>query len=190
MLEWYEAYADYRHVMERLERLIQHVAIRPSSAARRSSTTATRSTSSRHGRGSRCARRSGESRRRLRRASRIRASSARLPPGRPAPISTAETVWPRIVDELLKQFVRPNLIQPTVPHRLPGRALAAGQAQAGRSDACRAVPALSSAAARSRNAFTELNDPLDQLRASSSSRRDRDAGDRTRCRSTRTTSTR
>ena len=86
------------------------------------------------------------------------------------------TVWPRIVDELLKQFVRPNLIQPTFlidypvelsplakrkpddPTHVERFQLYIGGGEIG-------------------NAFTELNDPMDQLDRFLDQQRDRAAGD-------------
>ena len=86
------------------------------------------------------------------------------------------TVWPRIVDELLKQFVRPFIIQPTIlidypvelsplakrkpddPTHVERFQIYIGGGEIG-------------------NAFTELNDPLDQLARFVEQARDRDAGD-------------
>jgi lysyl-tRNA synthetase class 2 len=86
------------------------------------------------------------------------------------------TVWPRIVDELLKQFVRPNLISPTflidypvqlspLAKRKPDDPTHAERFQ------------LYIAGAELANAFTELNDPIDQWARFIEQQRDRDAGD-------------
>ena len=127
-----------------------------------------------------------EVRHRLRRHSRPDLLLAARAAGADVP---SDTVWPRIVDELLKQFVRPA--DPAdVSARLPGRALAAGQAQAGRSDARRALPALH----RRRRDRQRLHRaersarPARPLRRAAA--RPRRRATKKRCRSTRTTSTR
>jgi lysyl-tRNA synthetase class 2 len=89
---------------------------------------------------------------------------------------TPQTVWPKIVDELLKTFVRPKLIQPTflvdypielspLAKRRPGSDLTverfqpfAGGLELG-------------------NAYTELNDPLDQYARFRAQLEQREAGD-------------
>jgi lysyl-tRNA synthetase class 2 len=86
------------------------------------------------------------------------------------------TVWPKIIDELLKQFVRPNLIQPTflidypielspLAKRKPDdpRHVERFQGYIGGGEMC--------------NAFTELNDPLDQLERFKEQQKNRAAGD-------------
>jgi lysyl-tRNA synthetase class 2 len=86
------------------------------------------------------------------------------------------TVWPKIIDELLKQFVRPNLIQPTflidypielspLAKRKPDdpRHVERFQGYIGGGEMC--------------NAFTELNDPLDQLERFFEQQKNRAAGD-------------
>jgi lysyl-tRNA synthetase class 2 len=96
-----------------------------------------------------------------------RAAGAEIPDG---------TVWPRIVDEMLKQFVRPYLIQPTFlidyPVELSPLAkrkpddpthVERFQAYVGGGEIC--------------NAFTELNDPMDQLDRFLEQVRDKAAGD-------------
>lgn len=87
-----------------------------------------------------------------------------------------DTVWPRIVDELMKTFVRPGLIQPTFlidyPVELSPLAKRAPQSTTtverfqvmiGGLELC--------------NAYTELNDPMDQLERFLEQVRDRAAGD-------------
>jgi lysyl-tRNA synthetase class 2 len=111
MLEWYEAYADYLQVMDVTEELIRQVTIDVHGEPRFTkdgnaidvSQPFTRTT--------------------LRDA--IQAATGidytafpdqvgLLRAARAAGADVAsDTVWPRIVDELLKQFVRPHLIQPT-----------------------------------------------------------------------------
>ncbi len=86
------------------------------------------------------------------------------------------TVWPRIVDELLKQFVRPNLIEPTflidypvqlspLAKRIPGNPTHVERFQ------------LYIGGAELANSFTELNDPIDQWRRFMEQQADREAGD-------------
>lgn len=87
-----------------------------------------------------------------------------------------DTVWPRLVDELMKTFVRPKLIQPTflidypvelspLAKRRPGSEHTVERFQVfiGGLELC--------------NAYTELNDPMDQLARFQEQMRDRDAGD-------------
>ena len=84
------------------------------------------------------------------------------------------TVWPRIVDELHKQFVR-ELIRPTVLMDYPVPSLRSPSA----SRTIRPVERfqLIMAGTEMTNAFTELNDPLDQLERFLEQQRDREAGD-------------
>jgi lysyl-tRNA synthetase class 2 len=88
----------------------------------------------------------------------------------------SDTVWPRIVDELLKQFVRPNLIQPTFLIDYP---VALSPLAKRKSDdpthAERFQPYIGGGEIG--NAFTELNDPMDQLARFLEQARDRAAGD-------------
>ena len=86
------------------------------------------------------------------------------------------TVWPKIVDELLKQFVRPTLVQPTflIDYPVALSPLAKRKAD----DAThveRFQPFIGGAEVG--NGFTELNDPLDQLARFQDQRLDREAGD-------------
>jgi lysyl-tRNA synthetase class 2 len=86
------------------------------------------------------------------------------------------TVWPRIVDELMKTFVRSNLIQPTflvdypvelspLAKRSPEsiHTVERFQVIAGGLELC--------------NAYTELNDPIDQLQRFQEQAQDRASGD-------------
>jgi lysyl-tRNA synthetase class 2 len=86
------------------------------------------------------------------------------------------TVWPRIVDELLKQFVRPNLIQPTLLVDYPvALSPLAKRKPDDPTHVERFQPYIGGLELG--NAFTELNDPLDQLERFVEQQRDRDAGD-------------
>ena len=74
----------------------------------------------------------------------------------------SDTVWPRIVDELLKQFVRPYLIQPTFLIDYPvALSPLAKRKPDDPTHVERFQPYIGGGELG--NAFTELNDPLDQL---------------------------
>src|SRR5699024_3825551 len=72
------------------------------------------------------------------------------------------TVWPRVVDELLKQFVRPYLIQPTflIDYPIELSPLAKRKPD-DPTHVERFQPYLGGGEIG--NSFTELNDPVDQL---------------------------
>lgn len=86
------------------------------------------------------------------------------------------TVWPRTVDELLKQFVRPTLIQPTFLTDYP---LALSPLAKRKPDDPTHVERFQPyiGGGEIGNAFTELNDPMDQLERFIEQQRDREAGD-------------
>jgi lysyl-tRNA synthetase, class II len=87
-----------------------------------------------------------------------------------------DTVWPRIVDELLKQFVRPNLIQPTFLIDYPvALSPLAKRKPCDPTHVERFQPYIGGGEIG--NAFTELNDPLDQYARFLEQARDRAAGD-------------
>jgi lysyl-tRNA synthetase class 2 len=86
------------------------------------------------------------------------------------------TVWPRIVDELLKQFVRPRLIQPAFLVDYPvALSPLAKRKPDDPTHAERFQPYIGGGELG--NAFTELNDPLDQYARFVEQQKDRDAGD-------------
>ncbi|MEZ4530152.1 MAG: lysine--tRNA ligase [Thermomicrobiales bacterium] len=88
----------------------------------------------------------------------------------------SDTVWPRIVDELLKQFVRPFLVQPTflVDYPVELSPLAKRKSD----DPTHAERfQLYIAGAELANSFTELNDPIDQWVRFTEQQKDKDAGD-------------
>jgi lysyl-tRNA synthetase class 2 len=86
------------------------------------------------------------------------------------------TVWPRIVDELLKQFVRPKLIQPTLLIDYPvALSPLAKRKPDDPTHAERFQPYVGGLELG--NAFTELNDPVDQLARFVDQQHDRAAGD-------------
>ncbi|HEX2282621.1 MAG TPA: amino acid--tRNA ligase-related protein, partial [Thermomicrobiales bacterium] len=111
MLEWYEAYSDYEQVMAMTEELIRQVAIDVFGEPRFINNGVEVDLSAPFARVT--------LRDAIRKASGIDYTAFPDQPGLLASARAAgadvasDTVWPRIVDELLKQFVRPNLIQPT-----------------------------------------------------------------------------
>ncbi len=86
------------------------------------------------------------------------------------------TVWPRIVDELLKQFVRPNLVQPTFLIDYPVELSPLAKRKP---DDPTHVERFQFylAGGELANSFTELNDPIDQWRRFVDQQKDKDAGD-------------
>jgi lysyl-tRNA synthetase class 2 len=174
MLEWYEAYSDYQRVMEMTEALIRQVAIDVHGEPRFTKDGATIDLSEPFARST--------LRDAIREASGVdymahpdqagllavaRAAGADIP---------SDTVWPRIVDELLKQFVRPNLIQPTFLIDYP---VALSPLAKRKPDDPTHVERfqLYIGGGEIANAFTELNDPMDQLARFLEQQRDREAGD-------------
>ncbi len=88
----------------------------------------------------------------------------------------SDTVWPRIVDELLKQFVRPNLIQPIFLIDYPVELSPLAKRKTDDpTHVERFQPYIGGGEIG--NAFTELNDPMDQLARFREQQEDRDAGD-------------
>ena len=85
-------------------------------------------------------------------------------------------VWPRIVDEMLKQFVRPHQIQPLFLIDYPVALSPLAKRKAGDpTHVERFQPYIGGGEIG--NAFTELNDPMDQLERFMEQQRDKDAGD-------------
>lgn len=86
------------------------------------------------------------------------------------------TVWPRIVDELLKQFVRPHQIQPIFLTDYPVElSPLAKRKPSDPTHVERFQPYIGGGEIG--NSFTELNDPLDQLARFEEQQKDREAGD-------------
>jgi lysyl-tRNA synthetase class 2 len=86
------------------------------------------------------------------------------------------TVWARIVDELLKQFVRPNLIQPTFLIDYPVELSPLAKRKLDDPSHTERFQ-LYIAGGELANAFTELNDPIDQWNRFVEQQKDKDAGD-------------
>lgn len=89
---------------------------------------------------------------------------------------TPTTVWPRIVDELFKTFVRPRLIQPTFVYDYPTALSPLAKQKPGDPTTVeRFQPVI--AGLECGNAYSELNDPNEQLARFTEQARDREAGD-------------
>jgi lysyl-tRNA synthetase class 2 len=174
MLEWYEAYSDYEQIMAMTEELVRHVAIAAHAAPRFVKDGNVIDVAPPFARIT------------LREA--IRAASGidyvafpdrdgLLRAARAAGADVAsDTVWPRIVDELLKQFVRPNLIQPTFLIDYPVELSPLAKRKADDPSHVERFQ-LYIGGGEIANAFSELNDPLDQLARFREQQRDREAGD-------------
>lgn len=174
MLEFYEAYSDYEAMMDTVEALIVHVATRVFGEPRFTY------------RGNEIDLTPPWPRRTLREAIReasgvdyvehktqeelqttARAAGADIEDG---------MVWPRIVDELLKQFVRPNQIQPSFLIDYPVELSPLAKRKADDpTHVERFQPYIGGGEIG--NAFTELNDPMDQLARFQEQQRDSEAGD-------------
>ena len=174
MLEFYEAYADYRGMMTTVEAMIVEVATAVLGAPRLSFQGHDIDLSPPWRRVT------------LREAIRARSGvdyaahpeqADLLAAARAAGADVEEgTVWPRIVDELLKQFVRPNLIQPTFLVDYPvSLSPLAKRKPDDPTHVERFQPYVGGVELG--NAFTELNDPLDQYARFVEQQRDRAAGD-------------
>lgn len=88
----------------------------------------------------------------------------------------AGTVWPKLVDELLKQTVIPTLIQPTFLYDYPQPLSPLAKRKPGDPrTAERFQPFI--AGLECGNAFSELNDPMDQLQRFVEQRKNQEAGD-------------
>jgi len=174
MLEWYEAYGDYHTVADRLERLLNQVADRVLDSR------------TLHYQGHDIDLTPPWPRISLRAAIRDRsgidyvahpdaAELTAVARAAGADIETG-TVWPRIVDELLKQFVRPHLIQPTLLVDYPVELSPLAKRKPDDPTHVERFQ-LYVGGGEYANAFTELNDPLDQLARFQAQQLDREAGD-------------
>ncbi|MDQ3540135.1 MAG: lysine--tRNA ligase [Chloroflexota bacterium] len=174
MLEFYEAYGDYETMMETVESLILHATVAV------------------HGkpvftfRGEEIDASPPWPRKTLRDAIRERSgidyvehrdANDLLQVARDAGADIEEgTVWPRIVDELLKQFVRPFQVQPIFLTDYPVELSPLAKRKTDDpTHVERFQPFIGGGEVG--NAFTELNDPLDQLARFQEQQRDHEAGD-------------
>ncbi len=87
------------------------------------------------------------------------------------------TVWPRIIDELLKQFVRPTIVQPTFLIDYPVELSPLAKRKADDPTHVERFQPIVGRVIELGNAFTELNDPIDQFARFQEQQMDRDAGD-------------
>jgi lysyl-tRNA synthetase class 2 len=88
----------------------------------------------------------------------------------------SNTTWPKIIDELLKQFVRPKLIQPLFLYDYPVSLSPLAKRKADDPNHVERFQ-LFVGGIEAANSFTELNDPMDQLARFRSQQREREAGD-------------
>ncbi len=174
MLEFYEAFADYTTMMERLEGMVPAAAV-----ASLGSTTF-----SNNGHDIDLA--TPWQRITLRDAIKIHSGIDYVAHPTAAELTTVArqagadiepgTVWPRIVDELLKQFVRPNLIQPTFLIDYPVELSPLAKRTSSDPKHVERFQ-LYIGGAELANSFTELNDPVDQWQRFMAQQIDREAGD-------------
>ena len=137
MLEWYEAYADYRDTMERIETLIEQVALEtigttevtlPRARARPEDAVAARAARRRARRARPLDARRGRAARRARRPRRRHRRTT--------------TTWAQLVDHALTHFVEPSLVEPTILHDYPIELSPFARATRRRPDARRALRVL------------------------------------------------
>ncbi len=174
MLEWYEAYADYEQVMAMTEDLVREVTLAVHGEPRFTKD------------GQEIDISQPFARKTLREAIKdasgidyvaLPDQASLLAASRAAGADVAtDTVWPRIVDELLKQFVRPNLIQPTFLLEYPVELSPLAKRKPDDPTHVERFQ-LYIGGGEIANAFSELNDPLDQLARFRDQQKDRDAGD-------------
>jgi lysyl-tRNA synthetase class 2 len=89
---------------------------------------------------------------------------------------TPDTVWPRIVDELFKTFVRPNIIEPTFIYDYPTPLSPLAKQKPGDPTTVERFQPLI-LGTEVGNAYSELNDPQEQLTRFLEQSIDREAGD-------------
>lgn len=87
-----------------------------------------------------------------------------------------DTVWPKLVDEALKTLVKPKLIQPTFLYDYPQKLSPLAKRKPGDPNTVERFQAYL-AGIESSNAFSELNDPMDQRERFLEQARNRAAGD-------------
>ncbi len=89
---------------------------------------------------------------------------------------TPATVWPRIVDELFKTFVRPQIVEPTFIYDYPKALSPLAKGKPGESATVERFQPLI-LGSEIGNAYSELNDPQEQLARFREQAQDRAAGD-------------
>ncbi len=87
-----------------------------------------------------------------------------------------DTVWPRLVDELFKTFVVRNLVEPTFIYDYPTALSPLAKQKPGDPDTVERFQPIV-AGMELGNAYSELNDPQEQLARFREQARDRAAGD-------------
>ncbi len=84
--------------------------------------------------------------------------------------------WAKLVDELLKTYVRPRLIQPTIVHDYPESMSPLAKNKPGRERVVERFQAVAGGLEIA-NAYSELNDPLEQRERFEEQMKDRHGGD-------------
>ena len=174
MMEWYEAYSDYEKQMEYVEQLIHHVVeevFGGSTFEFQGHTIDVTTPWPRQTLREAILEKSGIDYTEYPEAEDLiavaREKGAKIESG---------TVWPRVVDELLKQFVRPFLIQPQFLIDYPVElSPLAKKKPDDPTHVERFQPYIGGGEIG--NSFTELNDPMDQLERFLEQKKDMDAGD-------------
>lgn len=174
MMEWYEAYSDYDQQMTYVEQLIQHVVQKVfggSTFKYQGHTIDVTTPWPRQTLRDAILERSGIDYTAYPEAEDL----IRVAREKGATIDTG-TVWPRVVDELLKQFVRPYLIQPQFLIDYPIELSPLAKKKPGDpTHVERFQPYVGGGEIG--NSFTELNDPIDQLERFMEQHKDLEAGD-------------
>jgi lysyl-tRNA synthetase class 2 len=172
MLEWYEAYADYRDTMARIEELAETVAL---------DVLGTTKVTFRE--------REIELARPWRRITFVDALTAEgvwsedegvlrsTLEGRGVDVSRDRT-WPQLVDHALSHFVEPNLVQPTILYDYP-KELSPFARETGGDDSFVERFEYFAGGMELGNAFTEINDPDEQDERFRMQVSEREAGDET-----------
>ena len=115
MLEWYEAYADYRDTMERMEQLVEAVAQRGRPGRRRSTFRGHELDLA----GAVAAARRSSTRSRSTASGSRDADELRAALDERGVDTHARQDWAQLVDHALSYFVEPSLIEPTILHDYP-----------------------------------------------------------------------
>lgn len=167
MLEWYEAYADYRDVADRLEELVSRVAVEVGGAGSIDFGRPWKRVTLRDAIAGRTGIDVLEHRDHDTLAREIRSRGIEL---------SVERTWPQLVDDLLSKLVEPELEQPTFVMDYPVELSPFAKAH-------RSEPGLVerfecfAAGMEFANAFTELNDPDEQRARFEAQRAEAAAGD-------------
>jgi len=167
MLEWYEAYADYRTVAERCERLVAHVAAEIGYAGPIDFTPPWRRLTLAEAIAERTGIDIGRLDEREALAEAMRARGLPVPEG---------DSWPQLVDELVSKHVEPALVEPTFLLDYPVALSPFAKRHRSAAGLVERFEAFVSGMELA-NAFTELNDPDEQRRRFEAQRELARAGD-------------